>query len=626
MRNRSVLKLTGVLLFLGVLLPAAALAQVTYELVWAEEFDGPEIDRNTWNFWDGTAFNNELQYYTDRAENAFIEDGVLHIVGQTENFGGQQYTSARLDTRFNQFFTYGRFEARAKMPIGQGLWPAIWMMHNQELYGGWPYSGEIDIMEYRGNEPNTVHGTVHYASRPASPGSNALADRRFRGDAFQLPSGTFNDEFHVFAVEWDETGIRWFMDDEQYHEISIASLGDADPYPFNHDFYMILNLAIGGDFLPNPVPGVVFSETMLVDYVRIYQNANAAPVANLAVAEDRVDTGVPVALVADATDDGAVDSVAFFVDNTLIHTDREAPFAYDWLATDGCYAVSALAYDDAGRISPRVAPTEVIVGSGCRLRSFDGAIPIPGVIDLTRYDQGGQNVAYFDTTPLVNLGNAEGNDWRPNEGVDIVPIAGEAGAYAIGNIEGGEWTQYLLDVEETAEYDITLRAASPNRRASVTLSTRGDRITSFSRLPGAEASQPFTEETRENIELAAGRYRVQVDFGLEGILAHQLVITRATSTSVEETEQPARAVLHPAYPNPFNPQTVIRYELASAAMVTAEVFDALGRRVRTLVNGMPRAAGAHQLTFDAANLPSGLYTLVLTTPSDRLTQRLTLAK
>jgi len=626
MCNRSVLKLLGILLLVAVVAPATALAQVTYELVWAEEFDGPEIDRNTWNFWDGTAFNNELQYYTDRPENAFIEDGVLHIVGQTENFGGRQYTSARLDTRFNQFFTYGRFEVRAKMPVGQGLWPAIWMMHNQELYGGWPYSGEIDIMEYRGNEPNVVHGTVHYATRPATTSGNALADRRFRGDAFQLPSGTFSDDFYVFAVEWDEQGIRWFVDDQQYHEISVTSLGDADPYPFDHDFYMILNMAIGGDFLPNPVPGVVFSEAMLVDYVRIYQNTNGAPVANFSVADDRVDSGVPVSLVADATDDSAVDSVAFFVDGTLIHTDTEAPFAYDWPATDGCYALNAQAYDDTGRSSPRVADLDVTVGSGCRLRSFDGSISIPGTIDLTRYDQGGQNVAYFDTTPFVNLGNAEGNDWRPNEGVDIAPIAGEAGAYAITNVEGGERTQYALDVEETADYNITLRAAGVNRRVSVTLSARGDRITSFSRLPSPEPGQLFSEETRENIELAAGRYRLRVDFAQPGILAHQLVITKATSTSVEETEQPTRAVLHPAYPNPFNPQTVIGYELASGATVTAEVFDALGRRVRTLVNATPRAAGAHQLTFDAANLPSGVYTLVLTTPSDRLTQRLTLAK
>lgn len=593
------------------------------ELIWADEFDGTQVDRDTWDFWEGTAFNNELQYYTDRPENVFVNDGLLNIVGRSELFGGRSYTSARMRTKGTQFFTYGRFEVRAKLPEGQGLWPAIWMLHNENIYGGWPYSGEIDIMEYRGDETDAVHGNVHYAFQ--SPSGNPVADRRDRPGSFRLSSGTFADDFHVFAVEWDEGGIRWFVDGERYHEITRASLSDADPYPFDIDFFLILNLAIGGDYLQDPVPGVSFVETMQVDYVRVYQRPGSRPTAELSVANARVASGSPVSLAVDAQDDVAVDSVVFRAGSERLFADVEAPFAYDWFVTDGCYDLTATAYDDEGRTSVRQSALSVVVGSGCRARSFDGRIALPGIVELVRYDTGGQDVSYYDTTPFVNLGVATGSDWRPNEGVDTAPIVGEAGAYVVSDVEEGEWLAYRVDVTEAGSYDIALRAASASTRPSIELSLDGVGIARFLTFPGPAEGQTFAVRTIEGIELPVGQQTLRIDFGKSGVEAHQIVFSRSLVTSTASPSAPAALTLHPATPNPFETETRIRFELAASTVVDAHVFDVLGRQVRTLAESVPYGSGAHELRFDAAGLTGGVYIVRLATPTESVTRQVTVA-
>lgn len=251
----------------------SALAQ-NWELVWSDEFDTEELDMDKWSFQYGTGAseglvrwgNNELQYYTDREENLYIEDDKLHIRALSENFGNSNYTSARIRTINNGDWTYGKFEIRAKVPEGQGIWPAIWMMPTESVYGTWPRSGEIDIMELVGHIPNRVHGTVHYG--PAWP-NNLEA-----GGSTTKSEGNFSDEFHVYSIIWAPNFIRWYVDDQLYALVTPTHLAPHN-WPFDQDFHFILNVAVGGNWPGNPDGTTEFPQEMIVDYVRVYEDSEA---------------------------------------------------------------------------------------------------------------------------------------------------------------------------------------------------------------------------------------------------------------------------------------------------------------------------------------------------------------
>jgi beta-glucanase (GH16 family) len=240
-----------------------------WELVWNDEFNAAQIDLSRWehevNGHGGG--NNELQYYTDRVENSFIEDGKLVIRALRENYSGpdgeRDYTSARLRTANKGDWKYGRFEIRAKLPSGQGLWPAIWMLPTDWIYGGWPASGEIDIMELLGQEPWKVYGTIHFGG----PG-----DHRQLGAQYNLSSGLFSENFHEFAIEWEVNEIRWFVDDSLYATQNNWFSGDNDyPAPFDQRFHLLLNVAVGGNWPGSPDQTTIFPQRMAVDYVRVFK-------------------------------------------------------------------------------------------------------------------------------------------------------------------------------------------------------------------------------------------------------------------------------------------------------------------------------------------------------------------
>ncbi|MCI0394428.1 MAG: glycoside hydrolase family 16 protein [Chloroflexi bacterium] len=233
-----------------------------WELIWHDEFDGPDINPANWTYdlGGGGWGNNERQYYTNRPENARIENGLLVIEARQESYRGWPYTSARLKTLGLQEFTYGRIEARLKAPYGQGIWPAFWALGNNFPQAGWPVCGEIDIMEHIGKEPPNVYGTVH---GPGYSGSAGLSSH------YTLPAGRFSDDFHVLAVEWESERIRWFMDGHLYHTITPADL--PGEWVFDHPFFLLLNVAVGGYWPGYPDDTTVFPQVMLVDYVRVYQ-------------------------------------------------------------------------------------------------------------------------------------------------------------------------------------------------------------------------------------------------------------------------------------------------------------------------------------------------------------------
>lgn len=235
-----------------------------WELVWHDEFEGPEINADFWTHevgGDGWG-NGEAQYYTDDPKNSFIEDGHLVIQALEENLLGKLYTSARLSSKEKVEVQYGRIEARIQIPVGQSLWPAFWMLGNNIDEVGWPFAGEIDIMENIGSEPTLIHGTVH---GPGFFGANGV------GNAMPLPGdGQYADDFHVFAIEWKEDEIRWYMDDQLYHQVT-PNVVPGD-WVYNHPFYMIVNLAVGGEWPGYPDGTAEFPQTLRVDYVRIYES------------------------------------------------------------------------------------------------------------------------------------------------------------------------------------------------------------------------------------------------------------------------------------------------------------------------------------------------------------------
>ena len=239
-------------------------AQYT-EMVWNDEFTSNAIDPAKWGYdlGGGGWGNNELEYYTNSSENSYINNGNLVIEAKRQAQGGRDYTSARMLTKGKQNFKYGRIDVRAKLPQGQGLWPAIWMLGSDIDQNNWPKCGEIDMMELRGQEPNRMLTTMHF---PNSAGTHAQ-----KGAPDQvLARGNFSDAFHTFSVVRSKDQMRFFLDGNLYFTFAPGDVGSGG-YPFNNPFFVVLNVAVGGDFLGSPTAATVFPQQMQVDYVRYLQ-------------------------------------------------------------------------------------------------------------------------------------------------------------------------------------------------------------------------------------------------------------------------------------------------------------------------------------------------------------------
>lgn len=244
------------------------LPQRNWELTWSDEFDGAAgtlPDSTKWTFDIGTGNNGwgnaELQYYTNRTSNVQLNgEGQLVITARRENFSGSAFTSSRVKTKGLFAQKYGRFEARIKTPTGPGIWPAFWMLGANIDSVPWPQCGEIDIMEQRGQESYINHGSVH---GPGYSGGNA------KTKAYMLQNDRFNNDFHVYAVEWGADFIDYFVDGFLYQRISPADL--TGEWVFNQPFFMILNIAVGGNFVGFPTSATPFPQTMTVDYIKVYR-------------------------------------------------------------------------------------------------------------------------------------------------------------------------------------------------------------------------------------------------------------------------------------------------------------------------------------------------------------------
>lgn len=238
-------------------------------LVWQDEFEGDALNTANWTYEIGTGEwgwgNNELQYY--REENTAVKDGYLIITAKKEDFSGSKYTSSRIITKGKQSFQYGRIDMRAKLPQGQGIWPALWMLGDNFDTEGWPKSGEIDMMEMvgGGEKDSQVHGTLHWDNN----GSHASYGSGNANGPYTLANGKFADEFHVFTIIWDENAIKWYVDDNKFFEVDISPEGLSE---FHQKFFFIFNVAVGGQWPGSPNESTTFPQQMIVDYVRVFQN------------------------------------------------------------------------------------------------------------------------------------------------------------------------------------------------------------------------------------------------------------------------------------------------------------------------------------------------------------------
>lgn len=263
--KKSVFTLGALLMLLSCSTDEKQTVTTMNKLVMQDEFDVNGAPNSAlWGYNIGTGANgwgnNELEYYTDRPENIKVEDGMLQITAKKELYLGSPYTSARILTKglFEQ--KYGRFEARIKMPWGQGLWPAFWLLGADSDVVGWPQCGEIDIMEYRGQEPTKIGGAVH---GPGYSGANSISK------SYELLNNRFDTDFHIFGVEWGKNYINFYVDDVLYNQITPDKV--TGEWVYDKPFYILLNLAVGGDYVGSPNSETTFPQTMYVDYVRVYE-------------------------------------------------------------------------------------------------------------------------------------------------------------------------------------------------------------------------------------------------------------------------------------------------------------------------------------------------------------------
>lgn len=247
------------------------------QLIWQDEFEYHGLpDSSLWSYDIGDACdqpagcgwgNNELQYYTaSRTQNARVEKGDLIIEAHLENFNNRKFTSARLHTRNLHHIKYGKIDVRAKLPYGRGTWAAIWLLPVDNVYGGWPQSGEMDVMEYVGYIPDSIFGTIHTQDFNGIVGTQ-VTNNMFIPDAY--------NDYHIYSLEWEENQLRWYVDNVLYHSY-LKSSEDHGEWPFDQEFYLIVNLAVGGNWGGKEgVDESIFPQQFVIDYVRIFENASS---------------------------------------------------------------------------------------------------------------------------------------------------------------------------------------------------------------------------------------------------------------------------------------------------------------------------------------------------------------
>ncbi len=639
------------LLTIAVFTNSPVFAQNCYELVWSDEFNYAGLpDSTKWTFETGGGGwgNNELQYYTkNRTENARVQNGKLIIEARKENYENRQYTSARLITYPNNHsWQYGRVEASIKLPYGQGIWPAFWMLGNGIFENtAWPACGEIDIMEMVGGgagRDNKTHGTLHW--------SDANNNHAYYGGAYQLSSGILADTFHVFAIEWDQYQIRWFIDTIQFHVIDITP---AHLSEIHNKFFILLNIAVGGNWPGNPDATTVFPQQMAVDYVRVYQK-NATPQINgdtsiikqqknviYSVPESpnfSYQWGVPAgAQIIDGQgtnkitvnwgcDNGFVqctptttcntyslkkqvtikpvtingaDKIAENSVNNRYSVVQAANVTYTWSAPHDAQFIGRtdtnVVYINWGT-TPGII--KVIIDGNCGTDSallniaINKQLPypnplqphaIPGTIMAVNYDSGGEGIAYHDTD-AENKGTGQ----RQDEGVDTEP---NDGGENIGWVMPGEWLEYTVNVTEPGPFNLAIRTASQNGGGTFELLFNGQNRTGTITLPNTGSWTTFTSHMVDNIDIRESDTLMRVNILSGEFNLGRFIFSKPSAVNINLIQN---VTVYPTVANNIikikNIQNTCRYKIINSLGVVVQQGKANNNQA-----------------VDIQNLPVGLY-------------------
>jgi len=442
-------------------LMAQAAPPAGYKLTWSDEFHqgvGSQPSKDDWHYDIGkNNANNELEIYTDDAEHSQIvadrkaDDGEALQILQTNDDG--VYHSARMTTGGKHDFKYGFIESRIKLPYGQGIWPAFWMLGSNIGQVGWPSCGEIDIMENIGLKSWWSHNQASLHSQKA--GGHGTFD--FAG-GYDLPSGTFKDEYHTFQLWWLSDSLSFYIDGNLYETHTKAEYGD-NPYPFNDPEFILLNVAVGGGWPGNPDSTTIFPMKMLVDYVRVYSGTPKKPPMPTHFAATSAD-GKQIILRwqsdVNATGYNLYRSTTRKVDLSTPYKAglQTSTFTDVGLREGQRYFYRLAAVNPAGTSSPtKIVST--VAPKAIELPYSGKPASIPGKVQIPNYDRGGEGLAYHDTDP-INVGHY----YRLLDGVDIEETADEGDGHDVGYAAAGEWLKYTVDVKKAGEYIVSFRVAS----------------------------------------------------------------------------------------------------------------------------------------------------------------------
>ncbi|MFH0759591.1 MAG: family 16 glycosylhydrolase [Bacteroidota bacterium] len=625
-----------------------------YELVWAEEFDSTGVpDTETWNFETGGGGwgNNELEYYKSDTSNAYVEDGTLVITARKESYGGREYTSARLTTKDKFEFQYGKIEARMRLPYGQGIWPAFWMLGENISEAGWPACGEIDIMEMIGGgaRENTVHGTVFWDHN----GSNADY-----GQPYSLPTGIFADTFHLFSVEWTPQTIRWFVDGTRYNII------DIKPSPlseFHNEFFVILNLAVGGNWPGSPDATTVFPQHLEVDYIRVYKNGGDFAIAGEALvgqrsmglsytlpysdslgyawsvpedaeimegqgtAEITVNWGCTGGEVSCSVTGKCGTYQPFIL--VAVENSVSGPLFADENAGDLVFSIEAMSETSYAWSVPEDA--EILEGQGtntlhvqwaslftevslmttnsCGTCTFShkvlktGQYPypdplvshaIPGSINATDFDYGGEGVAYHDLTAAN-----EGDGVRQDERIDTQNS--DNNTPNVGWILAGEWMDYSIRADSSRAYDATFRVATANASGGpFSVLVNGEERMGPIPVPGTGGWDKFITLRPGSIFLYESDTVMRIHFTTGGFNLGNISFTPASTNSTGISRATGNIFIHP------NPATGIVMMDHPEGEFSYQIIGLTGSVV------MQGTSTRQREEIDISGLPAGTYLLI----------------
>jgi beta-glucanase (GH16 family) len=563
-------KIISTCLLLGALTTLQNNAQAqNWQLVWQDEFDnGISAD---WVFETGNDDvwgNNELQYY--RRENATIENGQLVITAKRESFGGSNYTSTRMKTLGKKSWKYGKIEARIKMPAFSGIWPAFWMMGDNITTVNWPNCGEIDIMEHINSE-NITYGTAHWTDNNNKLTSNG-----------GQTAATVTD-YHVYGIEWDANYIRWTLDGTKFHEVYIGG-GINGTSEFQNKFFILLNMAVGGDWPGNNINPNGFPAKMYVDYVRVYQDAGGTPTGPVIVYKDCNYTGTAVALTPGSY------TLAQLQAKGILNDDISS------LKVQSGYKVTFYWEDNfTGSTLEKIADDACLVDDGWNDKITSIVI--------------GTNTA---ATTLI-----QAESYSDMQGVQTEATTDAGGGLNVGTIDATDWMSYSPVVFPTSgTYKIEYRVASLNGGGRLSLDLNaGDIVLGELDVPSTGGWQNWTTISH-NVYVTAGTYNPGIYAAAGGWNLNWIRITPVTAKAaradmvnnlIDNSVQTDKAFT--IYPNPVKQQlNITSGESLSGGLI--RIFDIMGKQVMTA-----RPASTH---IDVSALAPGIYTFIFTKNKTRI--------